>query len=113
MSIVTRVLLLVAALLAISTAVFVALPAVAEGEITIVSDSYQNKFPNEILFKLEAKGVKEIKNITHYYNNESRARDLLTGAAEAVRTESSQLRVNYTRPMKIYVYDTRSDMVDA
>ena len=41
--------------------------AKAEGEITVTSDTWQNKFPQEITFKVEAKGQAEIEKITLFY----------------------------------------------
>ncbi len=39
----------------------------AAGDISVVSSSHENKFPNEILFRVEASSTSEIKKITLYY----------------------------------------------
>jgi len=39
----------------------------AEGEITVTSSTWQNRFPQEITFRVEAQGQMEIEKITLYY----------------------------------------------
>lgn len=41
--------------------------ALAEGEIRVTSQAYENRFPKEIVFQLKAEADKEIKKITFFY----------------------------------------------
>lgn len=57
--------------LAVALALLVAIMslgiALAEGEIKVVSQSFDNHFPKDITFHLKAEGSQEIKKITLYY----------------------------------------------
>jgi len=191
-----RVVALVAVLLTLISSLYPAEPALADGQITVLDNGHQSKFPDQIIFKLQVQGLSEIKRVTlyykfkgndanayaypqftpgnavtmqysydvrksyvppgtdvtyywqitdavgnetrtepltftyednrfqwqsvaqgiisvHYYRDETLSRDLLVGAAEAVSRESRDLRVSYTRPMKVYVYASKADMQDA
>lgn len=169
----------------------------APGDITVVSSAQENKFPNEIIFRLEARSSAEIKKVTLFYRigeakvqsyaypsitpgtsikteyslntqktyipptteityqwqiddaagnslktnstsfsyddvrfkwnkltkdgltiywykgSQAFAEDLLSAAAAAIKRISSEIGITYEHPMRIVVYDSKTDMDSA